>query len=474
MVETVILEAQPGPQSAFLATDADLAIYGGAAGGGKTWAALFEPLRHIENPRFGAVVFRRTYPQITNEGALWDEATKLYPLLGAKSNQSELYWSFPSGASISFAHLQHEKDVQDYQGSQIALLVFDELTHFTERQFFYMLSRNRSTCGVRPYVRGTTNPDPDSWVASFIAWWIDQDTGYPIPERAGVVRWFIRVNDEIRWADDRESLIEFLPKSLPASVDPADVIKSATFIPASVHDNRILLDADPSYLANLYALPYVEREQLLGGNWKVRPAAGKIFNRGWYAVVSAAPAGGIECLFWDFAGTEKKLRKNDPDFTAGVSQRWNAGRLAVTDCLSFQGGPAEVERQFVNYSRQRAEACRRTGTRFMVRWEIEPGSAAKREVPRYAAMLAGLDARGVRSEGDKFVRARAFAAQSEAGNVDLVRASWNEGWLRHMHNQPDEPHDDIMDASAGSFNEIAKEVTAKPVHTSTRLAPAAA
>jgi hypothetical protein len=75
--------------------------------------------------------------------------------------------------------------VYDWQGAQIPLICFDELTHFRAHQFFYMVSRNRSTCGVRPYIRATCNPDADSWVANFLAWWIDPETGFPIPERAG-------------------------------------------------------------------------------------------------------------------------------------------------------------------------------------------------------------------------------------------------------------------------------------------------
>ena len=80
------------------------------------------------------------------------------------------------------------------------MIGFDELTHFTAHQFFYMVSRNRSTCGVRPYIRATCNPYADSWVADFLAWWIDQETGLPIPERAGVLRYYIRVAEKIEWA----------------------------------------------------------------------------------------------------------------------------------------------------------------------------------------------------------------------------------------------------------------------------------
>ena len=122
---------QPGPQQLFLSSPADIAIYGGAAGGGKTFAELLEPLRHVGNKDFGAVIFRRTTPQITNEGALWDDSLKLYPLLGAKPNQGDLYWTFPSGATVSFKHLEHDKTVLNWQGSQIPLIAFDELCHFT-------------------------------------------------------------------------------------------------------------------------------------------------------------------------------------------------------------------------------------------------------------------------------------------------------------------------------------------------------
>ena len=101
-------------------------------------------------------------------------------------------WRWPHGSKIKFSHLQLETTVHDWQGAQIALICFDELTHFTAYQFFYMVSRNRSTCGVKPYIRATCNPDADSWVAEFLAWWIDHETGYPIPERVGVLRYYIR------------------------------------------------------------------------------------------------------------------------------------------------------------------------------------------------------------------------------------------------------------------------------------------
>ena len=158
----ISLKPQPGPQEKFLGSQADFAIYGGQAGGGKTWSLLMEPLRHRHVQDFGAVVFRRTMPQITNEGGLWDESQKLYPGAGGIPRQSpKMDWRF-GGTShrptskITFSQMQYENNCYDWQGSQIPLLLFDEITHFTEKQIFYMLSRNRSTCGVRPYARATS------------------------------------------------------------------------------------------------------------------------------------------------------------------------------------------------------------------------------------------------------------------------------------------------------------------------------
>ncbi len=159
-VEDVDIKPQAGPQAAFLSVEADIAIYGGAAGGGKSWALLAQPLRYVSNGGFGGVIFRRTTVQVRNEGGLWDESMKLYPKLGGKPKSHVLEWRFPSGASLSFAHLENDATVLNYQGAQMAFLGFDELTHFSEQQFWYMLSRNRSTSGVKPYVRARPTPMP--------------------------------------------------------------------------------------------------------------------------------------------------------------------------------------------------------------------------------------------------------------------------------------------------------------------------
>ena len=206
-----VLKPQEGPQETFLSTSADIAIYGGAAGGGKTYALLLEAVRHTNNPKFGAVIFRRQSIQITQEGGLWDSSYEVYGgIKGAVPKTSPRYhWKFKTGARVGFAHIDGDRDLGKWQGSQIALIGFDELTHFTKKQFFYMMSRNRSASGIDPYIRATCNPDADSWVADFISWWIDQDTGYPISERSGIIRYMVHMNDIISWFDTEDEGIDF-------------------------------------------------------------------------------------------------------------------------------------------------------------------------------------------------------------------------------------------------------------------------
>lgn len=257
-----------------LASPADIVISGGAAGLGKTFTLLLEFLRHIDITQWGGVIFRRTSVQIRNQGGLWDTSMGIYPHAGGKPKESVLEWDFKYGARLKFAHLEHEKNIYDWQGSQIPFIGFDELTHFSKKMFFYLLSRNRSTCGVKPYLRATCNPDPDSWVAEIIAWWIDPETGLPIPERDGVVRFFVIDGDEMIWGDTVEEVIEkawyFLQEAISDSgINPAEFVKSFTFISGSIYDNKELLKVNPAYLANLLAQDEQTKLQLFKGSWKV-------------------------------------------------------------------------------------------------------------------------------------------------------------------------------------------------------------
>lgn len=442
------IRPQPGPQEAFLSSPADIVIYGGAAGGGKTYALLLEPLRHTSNPDFGAVIFRRESTQITNEGGLWDTALSLYPLLGGAPRQTpKMQFAFPDGGKVSFGHLNTEASVLDWQGAQIPLICFDELTHFTRYQFFYMLSRNRSTCGVRPYVRATTNPDAESWVAELIAWWIDPATGLPMPERSGVIRWFVRVADVLQWADSPEQLQQL------HGVNRADC-KSLTFIAASVFDNRVLLEKDPGYLANLKALSRVERERLLGGNWKIKPASGLYFKRHEAPVLEAVPADVVQwCRAWDFAATEPTEENANPDWTAGVRiGRRASGRYVVSNVVHERRQAAAV-RELVK------RTAEHDGKGVRISIPEDPGQAGKDQAQSYVTMLAGWSVTRRRPSKDKVTRAEPVAAQWQAGNVDVVRGPWLDGFLAELEAFPSvNGHDDQVDALADAFAEVTAQV----------------
>lgn len=265
-----------------LSSPADILVGGGAAGVGKTTCLLLEPLRHINNPNFGSVFFRRTSPMIKAEGGLWDASQNMYKsILGSEPRESTLEWFFQSGAKFKMSHMEYEKNKYDWQGAEIPLILFDELTHFTSSMFFYMLSRNRSMCGVDPYVRATCNPDPDSWLAELVDWWIEQDEkspnyGYPVPDRQGMLRYFTRENGNLIWGDSaqdvyykcKDSIDEIIARS-KGLITVKDLIKSFTFVGGSIYENVELLKVNPAYLGNLNALDENEKLRLLGGNWKI-------------------------------------------------------------------------------------------------------------------------------------------------------------------------------------------------------------
>ena len=250
MEQIEALRPQAGPQEAFLSNPADIIIFGGAAGGGKSHSILMEPLRHVTfNKRFYCVAFRRNAIQVRNPGGLWDASMNMYPQTGAVPIQQPMEWRWPKGGRVKFAHLENESSVLDWQGSEIPLILFDELTHFEETQFWYMMSRNRSMSGVKGYIRATTNPDAESWVAKLISWWIDQETGYAIEERSGVIRWFLRIDEQLVWGDSYDELFQLHKNpELPDEHEEQPQPKSLTFILSKLTDNKKLMQSPTQLL----------------------------------------------------------------------------------------------------------------------------------------------------------------------------------------------------------------------------------
>jgi predicted phage terminase large subunit-like protein len=439
-----LIMPQPGPQEVFLSSPADIAIFGGSAGSGKSWALLLEAMRYPSQiSGFDSVMFRRNTTDIRKPGGLWSESMKLFPHAHAVPINHLLSWRWAGRGTIKLSHLEHENTVLDWHGAQVPCICFDELTTFTRYQFFYLLSRNRGITGIRPYIRASCNADAGSWVADLIEWWIDQRTGYPIPERSGVIRYFVRgADDALLWFDTKRA-------AMAATGYTRETVKSLTFIAAKLADNPALMRNDPQYLGNLMMLPAVERERLLNGNWKIRPAAGLYFNRAWCQVVDIAPAHLALGRGWDLAATPETT-ETDPDWTTSTKiGRMTDGRYIVLDHTYFRGTPAEVERRVFNTATQDGLGC-------TIGLPQDPGQAGKSQIASFARMLAGFPLESSPETGDKITRFSPFSAQAEVGNVLVLRGPWNERWFQILEGFPMLPHDDDVDSTSRGFQLVAQ------------------
>lgn len=456
---------QTGPQTVALESTADILFYGGAAGGGKSFYLLSQPLRHIKNPGFGAVIFRRTNPQIVAQGGLWDQSGDIYHYAKGKPyHGQQRQWVFPSGAKITFSHMEHEDDKRSWDSSQITLIEFDELTSFTETQFVYMMSRNRSTCGIHPYIRAAMNPDSDSWVAKWVEWWIDQETGYPIPERSGVVRWFIRDGEAMKWYATKDEAVEYLVSIGRPLKLAKDEPKSFTFVAASLDDNKILDSINPEYRANLMAQTQVERERLLRGNWKIRPAMGLKFPRNRWRYYDAPPVGLRLCRFWDKAATEggKGARTagglmgeldEQKAIAAGLPRYW------IVHVEAGRWGDAEREAKI----KSQAMLDNAMYGQVTIGMETEGGSGGKHSTFTTTTNLAGYDVFAERPTTNKSARWGPLASQQQIGNVAIVKSpTWD--WAAVVNELDalagDEVLDkgklkDVADALSGAFKYLA-------------------
>ncbi len=215
------------------------ALYGGAAGGGKSDALLAEAVRQAHIPHYRAIIFRKTYPQLSE---LIDRSAQLYKSAfpGARYNHTEHYWAFPSGAKIYFGSMQREQDRTNYQGKRYDFIAFDELTHFTWAEYSYMMSRNRpGGPGTRVYIRSTTNP------GGIGHGWVKDRFITAAPPMTPILGTYEIITPEGKTTLKRKRI----------------------FVPATVFDNQKLLGNDPNYLANLAMLPEAEKQALLYGSW---------------------------------------------------------------------------------------------------------------------------------------------------------------------------------------------------------------
>jgi predicted phage terminase large subunit-like protein len=312
-------------------------------------------------------------------------------------------------------------------------------------------------------VLGACNPDPDSFLATFLAWWIDQQSGYAIPERSGSIRWFVRVDDAIIWSDivapstaHGEELQRYADQA-KADIEAkhpgnGEFARSVTFVLARLRDNKIGVKLDPGYEGRIRAMSLVDQERLLGGdrggNWKIRAGAGLVFNSTWFDYVDPGQLTAkvkARARGWDKAATA-----GGGDWTWGVLQtHYDDGTIVIEDCVYGQWAPGERDGKIL-------ETARMDGPNVMQVFEQDPGQAGVSDRDATVKLLAGYRVEFVPSSGDKVVRAGPVASQAKVRLVKLMRnPAWNALYVRLLHAFPTKGvPDDPVDATSVAYNKL--------------------
>ena len=356
-------------------------------------------LQFIDIPGYTAILFRRTYKDLSLPEALMDRAQIWLGPTDARWNGEEHTWTFPSSARLCFGYMETEADKYRYQSAAFQFIGFDEVTQFILNEYRFMFSRLRrlETSPVPLRMRGASNP-------------------------GGVGH---------EWVKQR-----FLVEGHE---------KGRVFIPAKLEDNPYLDQA--TYRASLNELDPVTRAQLLNGDWSARNTGGK-FRREWFKIVDDYPKDSLRARYWDLAATEAGQGK-DPDYTVGALLTQKAGLFYIIDIKRTRGTPGDVE-ELVH---QTAELDRKEVEVYM---ETEPGSAGINNIDHYARhILLGFSFHGQKTTGSKEIRANPVSSAAEAGNIKLMRGPWINDFLDEAEAFPRGAHDDQVDAVSGAFSIVA-------------------
>lgn len=464
-MRTIVPRIPPGyvphvphpPQQLLLMLNHHLEVfYGGAAGGGKSDALLMAALQYVDVPGYAALILRRTWPDLTEPGAILDRATKWLTGTNAVMRDGGRTWEFPTSnpdlpARIRFGHMQYEKDKYKYQSAEFQFVAFDELTQFSETSYEYLFSRLRKPrllciiCNKR--LRYSASRGKWRHVRP------DGECRTPLPDMTSI--------REYTPAPDGTSLFDVPIRMRSASnpggyghewvkarfIDPRTRKHGTLFIPSYLDDNPSL---DPEeYEKALEHLGPVERERLRRGDWDVTEEGGW-FDRAWWDIIEweDITEEDIEdtVRYWDLAASV------DGDYTVGARMSLlKDGRFVLEDIVRGRWRPREVEEMV-------ALTAKMDGTGIRILMEQEPGSAGVNNIDHYArSVLVGYDFDAVRNTGKKEDRAGPLSSAAEKGNVLLVRADWNIPFINEAELFPHGQYDDQVDAAAGAMAAVAFE-----------------
>lgn len=419
-------------QARFLLDFTRDALYGGAAGGGKSDALLMAALQFVDVPNYAAILFRKSYADLSQPGALMDRAREWFSphrKQGVRWSEIEHKWTFPSGATISFAYIDKVVDHLKYQGAEFQFIGFDELTQFKERQFRYLFSRLRRVddpehplSRVPLRMRAATNPGG--------------------PGHHWVYLRYVKPWEEWKRAQADWARLDPEVKAHGLIPPPSTETPLPHFHPATLDDNPYLNTDD--YDESLQNLDHVTRLQLRKGDWQIKPD-GRMFKRQWFEIVAEAPSDIRWVRWWDLAATDDDP-DTDPDWTAGALVGVNAqGIIFVKHMVRIRVNDYEVEMAV-------KQAAMLDGVGVPIGMEQEPGASGKTVISHYRrVVLPGYQFHGKPSSGQKTERAKPFAARCAAGDVKLVAGVWTQDFLDELEVFPDGEHDDMVDAASSAY-----------------------
>lgn len=437
-------------QQLFLSLQGREAMYGGAAGGGKSDALLMAAAQYVDVPGYSALILRRTWPDLNAPGAILDRARTWWGGLDVRMRDGGRIFEFPSGARIQFGYTLHDSDKYKFQSAEYQFIGFDELTQFDESIYTYMFSRVR-----RPQVACLNCRLPVRWESGNTWRHANRKAAancsgvYPDPAvieqykpTASGVSIFnvpLRVRSATNpggrghlWVRDR-------------FINEKTKVPGALFIPASLNDNPSL-DKE-TYEENLQHLVNVDRQRLLKGDWDISEQ-GELFKRETFNVVqSTAGITGRRVRYWDRAATD-----GGGDYTVGTLLCLSEdGKWYVEDVVRGQWSPLQCERII-------AATASKDGFGVPIRMEQEPGSSGVDTIDGYRRrVLVGYNYDGIRSSGSKAERATGLVSAAEAGNVYLQAAQWNAPWLDEFELFPVGANDDQVDSATGAFNHLTSQ-----------------
>lgn len=427
-------------QQKFLASPAFEKLYGGAAGGGKTDALIMSPLRYIHIPQFKALRLRRTQKENDDENSR--RAAQWYIGFGAK--QSGYTFTFPSGASVTFAGIQHDKDVYKFAGSEYQDIGFDELTTFTEWQYRFLFSRARSSHGIPVSISSTSNPGGPGheWVLKRFGPWLDRSREF-VGHRAS--------SGELLWCRESDNGPIFSPFN-----DEPTLSLSRTFVAAKLSDNPHLNENDPEYRLRLMQLDPVTRAQLLEGDWNAYSGRGAFFKRNWFEIIPTAPSVVKKRVrHWDLAATvegfDNKGKPTDPDWTVGVKASVDESNIFyIEHVYRFRGKPNDVQETIKTFAFTDGKRC-------TISIPQDPGQAGKYQVKSFTSFLAGFIVKAEKETGSKIERAKPVSSQAQARNIKVVNGPWLDVFFQELESFPEGKKDQV-DALSGAMNYLcAKE-----------------